>query len=1426
MKDEFKKRLQKFVKKEGTIDEVTSYLQQMLKKHPQLAKSVQKQIDQLAAKKRIAQSAADAIRRITASYAAKEDTDQTLISGDDDKTEVTSHTDSAPIGDKTEAISGSDNTDTTALEDDDSTEINTNAASSTQATQADDGFGLDLDATGSDPSATGPTIGPDGMPTMAHGDEIIGVGSILRNRFELTAKLGEGGMGAVYMATDKIKEEAQDKNPRVAVKVLNETFKQFRESFIALQRESSKQQRLAHPNIATVFDFDRDYTYGTVFMTMEMMEGDPLDKYIKRVPPEGLTYEDAKPLIDGMCAGLAYAHHHDLVHSDFKPANIFLNNEGVVKLLDFGIARAAKPKFAEDGTKETTLFDPGTLGALTPAYASTEMLEGEVPEPPDDIYALACVTYQLVGGKHPFNKMPANQAKDNKLTPAPIKKLNRRQWKALKKGLELDRKDRTQTVEEFLDGLTPKKPILAYALTATFVMLAIIGVLARGVIEDHFRNERNIEMSATIIDASSSRDTANVAQSLQTLQTYDEKSQDLIKADPDVQQAIVQYFTQRIDRQIDSEKGQYDYPGAAGVMSEARNLYPDSGKLDAKQEDINNRKENALENQRDRYTRYLKIGPWLSTDGEGNDMPDIVTIIRTIDPEDAMLTDPRLVGSYLKEAKVAREEAKFPRAQDLLTQANKFAKDKTALINETDELSYTQYLSSNQEVLKQLLDKIATAGASKGLKQALSVNSELAQLRLLAPENAQLLATAKMISSSLVRAAKVGKDKTAAGKTTSQFQSLAAALASAQQQAINSALGAAWKRLGGVDPAITQSKQQAIKAIEDDITRTSEEATFSHEWTQSLQSFTLQLEALLGKDHVSSQQARRKLAAQFIQQATTASDSKRLVQSNLLIRDAKGFDAAAPGLADAEKIIAAALEKQELEIIELQRLATIAALKQDTLSKARSEKIDDALRFLDFLKIYLLPNDPFLVTEGPEAIGKAYSGIALRMKKRADGIQKDYVGQRDGYISALDQIKIGMGIAPASKLLKTARAQIQNALSIAEVRNTLSTSDKLDLADLKAQLSRIRAFSSATYASLQTEFSELIAQRISTMEIYDPKAAKVFLDSARRLPINQALLSRITIKVPEPSKYSKDIIAAIKLSKLSAASKILKTALTEESDHADIKRLRGVLANKVKAANKTYKQYQAALKNNDVPLSKKLIALSLKIWRDNPEFLAASKSIKIGIIASKAVCQVRLAGFGRKSRGRCYDMVSSTTQGPIMVVLPPGAGHDKPFAIGKFEVSINDFNQYCKQTKKCPVINKAAKLPVTGISLTQAKNYSTWLSKVSGVKYRLPTDTEWAYAANAGGKQPKGKSYNCTLRLGNKVIKGTGLEDVNSGKQNGWGLANYIGNAQEWVESPSGIKARGGAFSDAMINCKVELERAHDGSPDKITTFRLVREVT
>lgn len=302
----------------------------------------------------------------------------------------------------------------------------------------------------------------------------IGVGSIIKERFVLDEIIGVGGMGTVYKGRDLLKVEACDRNPYVALKVLNENFKKHPDAFIALQREASRQQKLAHPNIATVYDFDR--SGNTIFLTMEYLEGQGLNTFLRKEvrPRGGLPFAEALPIIRGLAQALSYAHERDIVHSDFKPANCFLSATGTVKVLDFGIARVMK----RSDDAENTVFNPSSLGALTPAYASAEMLEGEEPDPRDDVYALACVAYELLSGRHPFDRKSASYARDRRMTPAPIRGLSRAQMRALTRALAFSRRARTASVAAFIEELQSTPPRMrtwwwiALALV-TFVGLAV-----------------------------------------------------------------------------------------------------------------------------------------------------------------------------------------------------------------------------------------------------------------------------------------------------------------------------------------------------------------------------------------------------------------------------------------------------------------------------------------------------------------------------------------------------------------------------------------------------------------------------------------------------------------------------------------------------------------------------------------------------------------------------------------------------------------------------------------------------------------------------------------------------------------------------------------------------------------------------------------
>jgi serine/threonine protein kinase len=326
-----------------------------------------------------------------------------------------------------------------------------------------------------------PRTGPDGTQVLSN--RLVGSledageghhgplepGSVIKKRFVLEKVLGKGGMGLVFGAIDRRKEEARDPNPRVALKVLNADFQRHPQAFMALQREARKAQTLAHPNVVTVFDFDRDGD--AVYMTMELLQGRSLDSMTREARGKGIKREVALPIIRGIAEGLAYAHRKGIVHSDLKPGNVFITEEdGAAKILDFGIARAV-PSMNTEASRD--VFDAGSLGAYTEAYATDEMIDGVDPHPADDMYALGIIAYELLTGFHPYSRHSAPAARKLGLKPDPLKGLKRKEAKAIERCLSFDRKRRPQNAGDFLKlfrGVTA----LQKATIAVAAVLALV----------------------------------------------------------------------------------------------------------------------------------------------------------------------------------------------------------------------------------------------------------------------------------------------------------------------------------------------------------------------------------------------------------------------------------------------------------------------------------------------------------------------------------------------------------------------------------------------------------------------------------------------------------------------------------------------------------------------------------------------------------------------------------------------------------------------------------------------------------------------------------------------------------------------------------------------------------------------------------------
>lgn len=373
-------------------------------------------------------------------------------------------------------------------------------------------------ATGNHPDAT-VKLYPGDTPSTLESPTTPKAGQILNQRFQLLELIGRGGMGVVFRAKDL----HMDGGPFIAIKLLSDELRNNADAQAALQRECRKVRMLAHDAIVRVFEFYR--TDDQSFITMELLEGESLDRIMKK-SPGGMPITEAWPIISNAGGALAYAHRQKppFVHYDFKPSNIFMTLQGQVKVLDFGVARAVRSGADAGGVQ--TLFDPTRVAAFTPKYASCEMMSYMDPDPRDDVYALACFTYELLTGQHPFGGMPAIQARTQDLKPRPIASLSTQQNKAILRGLEFERADRTRSVDQFLSELSPDNSranrfSIPRVALITVLSLIVVAVAARGYQSwQEKKRFASILSSATIVQSLSS----SSASSIQSVQSSSDVS--------------------------------------------------------------------------------------------------------------------------------------------------------------------------------------------------------------------------------------------------------------------------------------------------------------------------------------------------------------------------------------------------------------------------------------------------------------------------------------------------------------------------------------------------------------------------------------------------------------------------------------------------------------------------------------------------------------------------------------------------------------------------------------------------------------------------------------------------------------------------------------------------------------------------------------
>jgi len=210
--------------------------------------------------------------------------------------------------------------------------------------------------------------------------------TVLAGRYRIVRRLGQGGMGSVWLAED-LKLDGH----KVAVKMLPSILVSNKRAYSQLKSEALVSLKLTHPNIATVRAFEENV--GNPFLVMDYIDGLTLDEYLAK--KNRLDAETTYALLEPVARALDYAHEKGVVHRDVKPGNVMVTWDGDPFVLDFGIAR----EIQETLTRVTGKLSSGTL-----LYMSPEQLKGAAPKPAQDVYSFAAMAYECLKGEPPFSR--------------------------------------------------------------------------------------------------------------------------------------------------------------------------------------------------------------------------------------------------------------------------------------------------------------------------------------------------------------------------------------------------------------------------------------------------------------------------------------------------------------------------------------------------------------------------------------------------------------------------------------------------------------------------------------------------------------------------------------------------------------------------------------------------------------------------------------------------------------------------------------------------------------------------------------------------------------------------------------------------------------------------------------------------------------
>jgi len=1286
----------------------------------------------------------------------------------------------------------------------------------------------------------------------AEASDFVTVGSLLKGRFHLEREIGRGGMGVVFKARDERKVEARDRDPYVAVKVLNDEFRRHPDSLISLQRESRRSQQLAHDNIVRVYDFDKDRTI--VFMTMEYVDGSDLKQLIRERAYNGMPLAQARPLIEGMARALSRAHAAGVVHSDFKPANVMVTRDGVPKVFDFGIARAGK--HMGDAVGEQTVFDAGTLGALTPAYASLEMIRGEDPVPSDDVYALGCVAFELLTGKHPYDKASAEVAMKEGRKPPLVKGLTKHQYKALCASVAFTKAQRLKSASELVEGLREvslRERAMPYFMYGVPAALVIAGGVWAWTSYQHSHHVAEVIARFTLTRPDHY---ANENQALQALDTLGDDDRKRIIVDQG--ELIQNYLLRRIDTYWNPAKDRYDYAGAQRVFKLRDDLKLYSPALDIKRSSVDDQKNDLLNSLDTQLTRQIDANAIFENQPD-NVVPTLAHI-RAIDPNSSLLKNAELelkydtaIGKSLEAGHVDEAAVQLKLASSLFPDSARL-KQRGAQLDEMGKALAAQRLQEQRaqqlqqqreqslQVLIGLLDKASNADDWR--TQAATAYHDAADLL---GDDPRLAAQATRLKQALAAQA---AEKRGAGDLAGAIGIAGfgidlfpgdAALSATRQSLLEQQNQLAQK-------AATEAQRNAL--AKGRVTDLLANPLGTVVWLQDVKSALNNARSQIGADSPGYAEVRGQVDAGLIKLARERIAAGDLDAAERIGQAGQQLDPAEAGHAKVLADVASARNAARQKNLQQQAQAladartTLAGLgAKPTLTPDWQHSVAAAM---DTLRADTSPETRRVV----DALGAAIANEAARLADPQHLPQARFA------------VDFGLKYVPKSTQL------IAQAAALDALQQQLQARAAQESADAEVK-SRIESMKSAVAAGDVSKASQSLA-RIKTLQPDNPflktegpkLLADAYLAQAEDLfekgryqraadVLGQGLGTLGGNPELRAAKTRYDVVAAImaagKQPLASADYAQLKKQLDgiRRTDATELGKLEASMKMRGQLSAKSLAEQLDKLKPSSTASAEPAVEappatpvvetpavapgrLPTATATGKPGTAPATRPPSAagpsGPGGPDACANPALVGKGKF----CSDTIAGS-RGPLLVVVP-GSGGGKAYAMSRAEISINEFNQFCRATGKCAAISVAdqdlGNAPVSNISLDQARAYARWLSDLSGgFTYRLPTDAEWVHAAKGGGSWKQAEDSNCVLPSAGGGDGSGAPVSARGRSRNPWGLVNMTGNVWEWVVSGGSVTVRGGSYNSYWSDCSVDTKRSDGGSPQRDVGFRVLREL-